>query len=184
MSPDYLNTSFGLLSIYRGKFRYSRILEQIGIEEGARILDVGTGYGSIFFAKFPQVPSQIVAVDHSKPMIQKARKSALSLEKRLANVETNVVQASANMLPFEDNSFDLVIDSKCLYLLEQGVYKEALNEYYRLITEKGKVILNSPRGQWIEEVISEIFPIYSMVQTRGYFPTQKIPIWVLEKVSP
>ncbi len=81
---------------------------------GGRVLDIGTGSGllAIELAKAKDCHFDIVAVDISKNMINKARENA-----RRHGVENKItfIVSTAAALPFPDTSFDLVISYASLH---------------------------------------------------------------------
>ncbi|MBB4197515.1 SAM-dependent methyltransferase [Rhodoblastus sphagnicola] len=70
----------------------------------ARALDLGCGGGHVAYALAPHV-GNVVAVDLSAAMLAAAREEAA--RRGLANVET--VEAAAERLPFEDQTFDFLV---------------------------------------------------------------------------
>lgn len=71
---------------------------------GARVLDLGCGGGHVTFSVAPHV-REIVAYDLSSEML--AVVAAAARDRGLANVTTR--QGTAEHLPFEDASFDMVL---------------------------------------------------------------------------
>ena len=69
------------------------------LTRGLRTVDVGCGEGWV-----EQLNPEVVGVDFSEVALERARE----------NGAVNLVQASAEQLPFEDGSFDLAISLGCL----------------------------------------------------------------------
>jgi SAM-dependent methyltransferase len=92
----------------------------------ARALDIGTGTGGAAAAVALRFPAaSVVAVDTSRPMLHRAR-----ARHRLANLEFR--RASTLRLPFDHESFDLVI---CVNAVPD------LNELGRVLADDGEVLL-------------------------------------------
>ncbi|MGY5854930.1 MAG: class I SAM-dependent methyltransferase [Candidatus Thorarchaeota archaeon] len=112
----------GLSGIYR-------LLEALGIEKGKdlRVLEVGcaTGYVSCMIAN--EFGCHVTGIDISEILIQKASERAEDLG--LQNVQFQV--ADAMILPFEDNSFDIVFGVAINALLPDR--DKALAEYMRVV---------------------------------------------------
>ncbi|MGI5238054.1 class I SAM-dependent methyltransferase [Dactylosporangium sp. CA-139066] len=116
---------FGLAGharIYHGLVRpffspmYRRIAADVagaGLPPGARILDAGTGPGTVPLALARAVPgARIDGVDLSAEMIEEARRSADA-----AGVADRVTFMVADVaaLPFMDGEFDLIVSSMSLH---------------------------------------------------------------------
>jgi SAM-dependent methyltransferase len=82
-----------------------RLIEACGIGEGMRVLDVAAGTGN---ASIPaaQAGAAVTASDLTPELLEAGRKRAQE-----AGVELDWVEADAENLPFEDESFDVVMSS-------------------------------------------------------------------------
>src|SRR5918998_251909 len=82
-----------------------RLVEACGIEEGMRVLDVAAGTGN---ASIPaaQRGAQVTASDLTPELFDAGRERA-----KREGVELEWVEADAENLPFEDESFDVVMSS-------------------------------------------------------------------------
>ena len=116
---------------------FARKILKKGIR-GGRVLDIGTGSGllAIELAKVKDCHFDIIAVDISKSMISKARENA-----RLCGVENRIgfINATASALPFDNNSFDLVISYASLHHWFEPV--TVFNEITRVTGETGHAII-------------------------------------------
>ncbi|MFC1941696.1 class I SAM-dependent methyltransferase [Chloroflexota bacterium] len=118
------------------KYFVRKILKR-GIRSG-RVLDIGTGSGllAIELAKVKGCHFEIVALDISENMINKARENA-----RQAGVESKIkfLVSTAAALPFDDNSFDIVISYASLHHWFKPV--SVFNEVARVTRETGHAII-------------------------------------------
>ena len=118
------------------KYFVRKVLKR-GIRSG-RVLDIGTGSGrlAIELAKARGCNFDIVALDISENMIEKAKENA-----RNAGVENRIkfMVGTAAALPFPDNSFDLVISYASLHHWFQPV--SVFNEVARVTRETGHAII-------------------------------------------
>jgi ubiquinone/menaquinone biosynthesis C-methylase UbiE len=119
------------------EYRYfARKVLRRGIKRG-RVLDIGTGSGrlAIELARAGDGRFDIVALDISPDMLEKARENA-----RLYGVEDRVrfIEGSANAMPLADASFDLVVSYASLHHWLHPV--AVFNEIAR-VTKKGGYVL-------------------------------------------
>jgi SAM-dependent methyltransferase len=82
-----------------------RLVEACGIEEGMRVLDVAAGTGN---ASIPaaQTGAQVTASDLAPALLEAGKQRAQD-----AGVELEWVEADAENLPFDDESYDVVMSS-------------------------------------------------------------------------
>jgi phosphatidylethanolamine/phosphatidyl-N-methylethanolamine N-methyltransferase len=106
---------------------------------GGHILEVGVGTGLSLdhYAK----DSQIVGIDISEPMLDKARERVKRL--RLNQVETITVM-DAEQLTFPDASFDVVVAQYVVTAVPNP--EKALDEFVRVVRPGGEIILTSRIG--------------------------------------
>lgn len=120
------------------------------VPDDAQVLDVGCGSGWAARLLAQQAPAgQVVGIDVSDEMIGVAREQS----KTLPNVEFRV--ASAETLPFPDNSFTHAFSMESLYYYAD--IAKALSEIYRVLKPGGVFVTvvdlyeeNTPSHQWIE----------------------------------
>jgi demethylmenaquinone methyltransferase / 2-methoxy-6-polyprenyl-1,4-benzoquinol methylase len=122
--------------------RWRRFLvSRIEAEPGDRVLDVATGTGAVALELIRQKRCTVVGVDQSAEMLAVAR------ERLPASVE--LVTASAERLPFEDESFDALTFTYLLrYVDDPG---ETLRELARVTRPGGTIAsleFGVPPGLW------------------------------------
>ncbi|PWC04118.1 methyltransferase domain-containing protein [Agromyces badenianii] len=104
------------------------------LREGARVLDVGSGPGTITLDLARRVrPGAVIGIDASAEVV--ARAAGLARSEGVANVEFAVGDAYA--LDFDDDTFDVVHAHQVLQHLSRPV--EALREFRR-VTKRGGVV--------------------------------------------
>ncbi len=138
------------------------------------ILDVGCGNGVI---------SNGLSTDYFVTAVDRSINA-------LKYVKLNKINASAEKLPFRENSFDLVFSSEMIEHLPENIFQHAINEMKRV--SKKYVFLTFPNNENIEkqitecprcsyrfnksyhlrslnlEIIKRLFPEYSIVKTFDY----------------
>ncbi len=122
---------------------------------GQTVLDLGSGGGLDCFLAAKKVgeSGQVIGVDMTPEMIEKARKNASRTG--LKNVEFR--QGLLEDLPVEDNSINVVI-SNCVINLSPDKEK-VFNEIYRVLTPGGKlavsdIITDGPLPEAIKQSMS------------------------------
>lgn len=125
-----------------------KYLENVPFE---RLLDVGCGTGFLIDNLAKERDAEYYGLDLSEKMIEIAKSK---------NIEgAEFVRGSANMLPYDDESFDVVT---CVQSFHHYPYPdEAMKEVYRVLKKGGVYILSDTGldgiGAWIDNHI--IFPL-------------------------
>ncbi|KST69233.1 class I SAM-dependent methyltransferase [Mastigocoleus testarum] len=111
------------------------ILKLVRFEKGQKILDIATGTGLIAISAAQVVGNQgkVVGVDFSSIMLQQAQRKINELG--LKNIE--LIQADAEYIDFENESFDIITCSSAIVYF-RDIFK-ALKNWYRWL-KKGGVI--------------------------------------------
>lgn len=120
--------------LMRGTYR--RIAEHLttGIVSGGRVLDIGTGPGRLVEAISRRRDDlQVIGIDPSSDMITRARRRT----RTLPNVQVRM--ASAEDLPFEEESVDAVVSSLSSHHWADRVV--ALDEQARVLRPGGRLWL-------------------------------------------
>jgi SAM-dependent methyltransferase len=105
------------------------------LEPGERVLDLGSGAGtdSLVAAQMVGPDGRVTGIDMTAPMLAKAR--AAAAEMGVANVE--FVEGEAERLPFDDDSFDVVISNGVIDLIPD---KDAVfAELHRVLVPGGRM---------------------------------------------
>jgi len=131
----------------RGKLRLrDRIMAGIKWRGDERVLDVGCGHGLMLIAAARRLTSgQAVGID----LWQKEDQAGNSREATLENARREGVadrielrDGDARELPFEDDSFDLVLSSWALHnIYEQPGRERAVREIARVLKPGGQLVL-------------------------------------------
>ena len=107
------------------------------INRGETVLDIGCGAGVDTFVAARMVGSQgkAVGIDMTREMLARARKNLQEIS--LQNVSFK--EASAEALPFPDESFDVVISNGVFNLIPDK--EKALKEVYRVLKPHGRMMI-------------------------------------------
>jgi ubiquinone/menaquinone biosynthesis C-methylase UbiE len=98
-------------------------------EAHGRVLEIGVGTGQSF-VHYPPV-EELVGVEPSEPMLRRARQKAAD-----SGREVTLVEAPAEQLPFEDDSFDTVITMAVLCTVDDP--ERSLREIRRVLRPDGQ----------------------------------------------
>lgn len=101
-------------------------------ERKLKVLDIGTGPG--FFALLMAgCGYEVVAVDYTEAMLQKAKENASSYK-----LSINFKRMDAHHLEFEKDTFDLIVTRNLTWNLERP--DQAYKEWYRVLRSKGRLL--------------------------------------------
>jgi len=124
-------------------------LKHIHLPVNARVLDVGCGEGRHIFGSLQEyIDVHCVGLDQDIYSLNKCNEG-LDFFKELNTGSTVFMQGSVYNLPFEENSFDLVICSEVLEHLDD--YHASIDEIYRVLKPGGKFLPSVP-SFWPEKI--------------------------------
>lgn len=145
-----------------------RLVEHIGIAEGAKVLDVGVGRGANLFPAAEKAGSrgQVIGIDLAENMV---RETAVEIQSR------NITQASvllmdAEQLSFPSDSFDDVLCGFAIFLFPH--LEQALSEFFRVLRGGGKLGITIARNadaleRWYSKRITEYHEQYHFPLNAG-----------------
>ncbi|KAL4456911.1 hypothetical protein ABPG74_014549 [Tetrahymena malaccensis] len=136
------------------------------IEQPARVLDVAGGTGDIAFRILEKHKSRsalnsknlkVTVLDINESMLEVGKRRAL--EKSLSNNDIDFVCGNAEILPFEDNTFDA-------YTIAYGIrnvprIEKALSEAHRVLKKGGRLMILE-FSKVDQFPVSEIYKQYNM----------------------
>jgi ubiquinone/menaquinone biosynthesis C-methylase UbiE len=135
-----MNTNTVIKNLRRKRILREHVLRLDLIKEevsGNKKLDLGCGFGEL-------LDKNTIGIDIAK--------SRLKLIKKMR--KRKLVQADVSCLPFKDSSFNLVI---CSEILEHLVdYDKSLDEVYRVLKKRGKLIVVVPNNWGICKKIGHL----------------------------
>ena len=148
---------------------YGAKLTARGFQQG-RILDVGCGFGAtnlILAEHFAE--SEIVGIDLSEPLLQLAREAA---EAASLGPRVRFEHADVQQIPYEDDSFDVVINANIVHLVEDPV--RMLNEIERVLAPEGWLFIADLRRSWLGWIEREIRSALTVAEARALFSQSEL----------
>jgi len=147
------------------------VAKKWGIEKG-KTLDIGTGTGllAIGFAKaFPDM--EVVGLDLSEEALQVARENV-----QKSGVENiSFEKGDAQAMPFEDGTFDLVISSNTLHLIDNPV--KMFNEIQRVLKFEGKFFISDFKRSWLAIFSQHFRASYTPNEIRELLRQSELKKW-------
>ena len=112
-----------------------RVVEQVGLQPGHRVLDLGCGTATLtMLLKQRQPQSRVVGLDGDSAVLGRAQEKATR-----AGIEIVLDQGMAYQLPYPDRSFDRVVASLLLHHLTVDDKRRALAETFRVLKPGGEL---------------------------------------------
>jgi SAM-dependent methyltransferase len=130
----------------------SRRLAELGLREGSRVLDVGTGFGRHAF-ELARQGMRVVALDVAADEVAGTRDTLTAMVESgevPADRFVGVLRGDATRLPFGDGRFDAVITSEVLEHVPDDTV--ALSEMVRVLAPRGVFAATVP--SWLPEKIN------------------------------
>jgi len=130
-----------------------RVIQNLEIEEGDRILEIGVGTG-ISLPLYPAT-SKVVGIDLSPGMLKRARRRLSTHQ--FSHIE--LMQMDAGHMEFEDDSFDLVIAAYVVTAVPD--YRKLVTEMIRVCRPGGRIMMlnHFSNGGLLMKVISPFFEL-------------------------
>jgi len=118
------------------KRRARKIINELNLKEGDRIIDIGCGDGFYLYllSNLP-IKLNLVGFDYDQIVLTNARKN-------LASKKIKLVQGSATDMPFKSGEFAKAIMTEVLEHIDDD--EKALNEVFRILKPKGVLFLTVP----------------------------------------
>lgn len=131
---------------YRYDGRWRKVAEEMAqyyeLKPGQRVLDIGCGKGYLLYELTQAVPGlEVVGLDISEYAIANSKEE----------IKPYLQQGMAQNLPFEDNSFDLIISLNTLHNLKIYDLKKAVQDIERISRGNSYIVVESFRND-VEEV--------------------------------
>ena len=144
---------FGIMMASRARLR---AIDLAAIQNGERILEVALGTGLSFVEILRRNPlGQVEGIDVSMRMLEKTKKRAT----RTGSKNYTLFLCDCRHLPFEDGTFDIVMNQYLLDILPVEDFVPILSEFKRVLKDGGRIVLaNTTMGEkWINTLYEKIY---------------------------
>ena len=128
------------------------------IPKEARILDIGCSYGSLLYKLHEFGYTNLQGIDVNKKLIEMGKKEYPVIKDRIEYYPGDII-------PFEDNSFDVVLMFDVIEHIPD-IHIFLANQVYRIIKKEGKFIFQTP-NKFIN-IPWEIIHNYSLTAYKKY----------------
>jgi protein-L-isoaspartate(D-aspartate) O-methyltransferase len=140
-----------------------RMADHYGLKAGDRILDVGCGKAFLLYDFTQAVPGvEVAGLDISRYAIENAREE----------VRPFLVEGTADRLPWDDGSFDLVISLNTLHNLRCPDLEKAFREIERVGRKNKFICVESYRNE--EEKVNLL---YWQLTCEGFYTPEEWQWW-------
>jgi ubiquinone/menaquinone biosynthesis C-methylase UbiE len=141
-----------LYTTLRGKFVvWSELLNRLGLRGDERILDLGCGRGAVLLMAAQHLTTgRAVGVDLWRSVDQSGNSAEATRRNAIAEGVADRVElhtGDMTALPFEDNSYDLVLSSLAIHNIRGSAGREkAISEAVRVLRPGGRLMIADIRA--------------------------------------
>ena len=114
------------------------LLEKGNIKADSKVLEVACNMGTTLIHIAKKYGCDIIGVDLDEKAVEKAKKK---IKDHALEDKVKVMEGDAFRRPFEDESFDVVVNEAMLTMLLGDKKEKALKEYYRVLKPGGVVLI-------------------------------------------
>lgn len=144
-----------------GKLATDWLIANGDFRKDKKVLEVACNMGTTAIEIAKQFGCQVIGIDLDEEALEKAQHNIV--ENKLTDL-VQVQRANATKLPFEDNSFDIVINEAMLTMLPIEAKQKAIREYLRVLKPNGfllthDVLLHTDEAEQILENLRDAIKI-------------------------
>ena len=148
------------------------VIKRMGVISG-NVLDIGTGPGTLAIGICKGIPNvKAVGLDISDFILPLAQENA---EKNNLTSRVTFIKGNAENMPFEDNTFDLIVSSNTLHLIEDPV--NMFNEINRVLKEGGKYFLSDFKRNFFGLISGHIRSSYKPKEIKAFLEQSQLKNW-------
>ena len=119
-----------------GHFK-NRVLDRAAVQNGERVLDLACGTGTLALGVQDRAPgARVTGIDADPEILERARAKA---EK--AGAEVSFDQGMSTDLPYDDDSFDVVLSTLFFHHLSDESKRDSAEEVGRVLRSGGRAVV-------------------------------------------
>lgn len=132
-------------------------LERARVSTGERVLDVGCGTGTLAIAAKRRVGPQgaVRGVDAAAEMVARAKRKAVR-----EGIDVVFDIAPAQVLPFPDGAFDVVLCTLVMHHLPEDGRRQALAEMRRVLRPEGRLLVDIAEGRGVWAALNPVLLLH------------------------
>lgn len=140
-----------------------KIIRHLGLWGAEHILDVGCGTGTLLIMLKEIYPSVFAeGLDPDKKALQIASQKS---HRNNANILLHC--STMDNMPFESNSYDIVVSSLVFHHIQENNRFESLKECLRILKPQGRMLLvdfGPPRPYIVDRILSGLFSLFEPIE--------------------
>lgn len=138
-----------------GKVATDWLIANGDFRKDKKVLEVACNMGTTAIEIAQQFGCQVIGIDLDEEALEKAQQN---IKEHKVEELVQVQRANATKLPFEDNSFDIIINEAMLTMLPQDAKEKAIREYFRVLKPNGLLLTHDLliEGENHDEVIEKL----------------------------
>jgi SAM-dependent methyltransferase len=127
------------LTTREGHFK-GRVLDRAAVSGGEAVLDLACGTGTLALGVLERAPgARVTGIDGDPEILERARAKA-----RDAGAELEFDRGLSTALPYEDETFDVVLSTLFFHHLSDAAKRTSAEEIARVLRPGGRVVI----GDW------------------------------------
>ncbi len=155
---DRIASVYDLFGILMESKARQRALKMATIRNGEKVLEVALGTGLNFIEILKRNPhGWVQGVDVSMKMLKRAKKRI----SRIGHQSYTLHLCDCRHLPFENDTFDVLMNEYMLDILPVEEFTPILLEFKRVLKDGGRIVLvNTTKAErWVNQMYEEIYKL-------------------------
>ena len=151
------------------------MIKRMGVTSG-KVLDIGTGSGTLAIGLCKELPiTSAIGLDTSNLILSFAQENA---EKNNLSSRVTFIEGNAEDMPFEDNTFDLIVSSNTLHLIENPL--KMFKEMDRVLKDEGKFFISDFKRNFFSLISGHIKSAYKPKEIEKILNQSQLKKWKIK----
>ena len=154
---------------------FAHMIKRMGVTSG-KVLDIGTGSGTLAVGLCKELPNvSAIGLDISNLILDIAQENA---EKNNLSSRVTFIEGNAEDMPFEDNTFDSIVSSNTLHLIENPL--KMFNEMDRVLKDEGKFFISDFKRSFFSLISGHIKSAYKPKEIEKILNQSQLKKWKIQ----